>query len=81
MVSDRIRQAAGRCLNGFRHKGHNLSTGKTTSVLLFNTVLIGDKFLNNDPRRLLAVPPPTIHPALLAGPVVASAINGEAVQT
>jgi hypothetical protein len=35
---------------GLRHKGYNLSTGKTTSVLLFTITSIGHNFPNNDPR-------------------------------
>jgi hypothetical protein len=35
----------------------DLSTGKTALVLLFNTVLTDHNLPNNDPRRLLAVPP------------------------
>jgi hypothetical protein len=34
---------------GLRHKGYNLSTGKTTSVLLFTIVSVGHNFPKDDP--------------------------------
>jgi HrpA-like RNA helicase len=34
-------------------------TGKTTLVVLFNTVRTGHNVPSNDPRRMLAVPPAT----------------------
>jgi hypothetical protein len=63
---------AGRCLKGIRHKGHNLSTGKTTLMLLFNTVLTGHSFpFNSDPADRMPFPPCLVCTPLTGLPPIA----------